>query len=248
MRTHCLKDIDVVILAGGFGTRLAEMLDGKPKLLAPIGGKPYLDFLLKWLVSFGARRIILALGHLAQEIEDYSNATFKGRLEIICAREPRPLGTAGALAFASVHIKSSLALVMNGDSFVDADLCKLIHRHNSFAGEATILCTRVANAGRYGSIKITKDGYVESFREKAEIKSSGMINAGIYVVSGNTVERVRKIQHGSLEKDVFQILPVGALNTFSGNFNFLDIGTPEDYERAQEFFQPFMRRWRRVKL
>ena len=248
MRTHCLKDIDVVILAGGFGTRVAEVLDGKPKLLAPIGGKPYLDFLLKWLVSFGARRIILALGHLAQEIEDYSNATSTGRLEIICAREPRPLGTAGALAFASVHIKSSLALVMNGDSFVDADLCKLIHRHNSFAGEATILCTRVANAGRYGSIKITKDGYVESFREKTEIKSSGMINAGIYVVSGHIVDRVRKIQRGSLEKDVFQKLPVGVLNTFSGNFNFLDIGTPEDYERAQVFFQPFMRRWRRVKL
>ena len=134
MRTQCLKDIDVVILAGGFATRLAEMLDGKPKLLAPIGGKPYLDLVLRWLVSFGARRIILALGHLAQEIEDYSNATFKGRLEIICATEPRPLGTAGALAFASVHIKSSLALVMNGDSFVDADLCKLIHHHNSFAG------------------------------------------------------------------------------------------------------------------
>ncbi len=248
MRTHCLKDIDVVILAGGFGTRLAEKLDGKPKLLAPIGGKPYLVFLLKWLVYFGARRVILALGYLAQEIEDYSRANFKGRLEIICAREPRPLGTAGALAFASVHIKSSSALVMNGDSFVDADLCKLIHRHNSFAGEATILCTRVANAGRYGSIKITKDGYVELFREKAEIKSSGMINAGIYVVGDHMVERVRKIQHGSLEKDVFQKLPVGALNTFSGNFNFLDIGTPEDYERAQEFFQPFMRRWRRVKL
>ena len=248
MRTHCLKDIDVVILAGGFGTRLAEMLDGKPKLLAPIGGKPYLDFLLKWLASFGARRIILALGHLAQEIEDYSNANFTGRLEIICAREPRPLGTAGALAFASVHIKSSLALVMNGDSFVDADLCKLIHRHNSFAGEATILCTRVANTGRYGSIKITKDGYVESFREKTEINSSGIVNAGIYVMSGHMVERVRKFQNGSLERDVFQKLPVGALNTFSGKFNFLDIGTPEDYERAQILFRPLMRRWRRVKL
>jgi len=248
MRTHCLKDIDVVILAGGFGTRVAEVLDGKPKLLAPIGGKPYLDFVLKWLVSFGARRIILALGHLAQEIEDYSNANFKGRLEVICAIEPRPLGTAGALAFASVHIKSPLALVMNGDSFVDADLCKLIHRHNSFAGEATILCTEVANAGRYGSIKITEDGYVELFREKAETRSSGIINAGVYVVGGHMVERVRKIQHGSLEKDVFQKLPVGALNTFSGNFKFLDIGTREDYERAQDFFQPFFRRLRGVKL
>ena len=248
MRTHCLKDIDVVILAGGFGTRLAEVLDGKPKLLAPISGKPYLDLVLMWLASFGARRVILALGYLAKEIEDYSNVNYKGKLEIICAKEPRPLGTAGALAFASDHIKSSLVLVMNGDSFVDADLCKLIHRHNSFAGEATILCTRVANARRYGSIKITKDGYVESFREKVEIKSSGIINAGIYVVSGHMVERVRKIQHGSLEKDVFPKLPVGALNTFSGNFNFLDIGTPEDYERAQVFFQPFMRRWKRVKL
>ena len=79
-------------------------------------------------------------------------------------------------------------------------------------------------------------------------RGNSMINAGIYVMSDHIVERVRKIQRGSLEKDVFQKLPVGALNTFSGNFNFLDIGTPEDYERAQVFFQPFMRRWRRVKL
>ena len=248
MQTNCLREIDVVILAGGFGRRLKHELNGKPKLLAPICGKPYVEFVLKWLSFFGVRRIILSLGHLGQEIENYVSSILIEDLEIICAVEPEPLGTAGGLAFASPHIKSDAALVMNGDSFVDADLCSLVDIHKSCTVKATILCTRVANAERYGSVQINESGEIVAFREKADTGSPGLINAGIYVFSRSMIRQIQGIKSGSLEGDVFEKLPLGSLNSLSGNFIFLDIGTPEDYLRATEIFQPFLSRWNRAAL
>lgn len=243
MQTHCLEEIDVIILAGGLGTRLAGVLEGKPKLLAPICGRPFLEFILKWLSSYGARRIILSLGYLGYEIKEYVKDRFSGDMEIICILEAEPMGTAGGLANVSCYIESNLALVMNGDSFVDADLCELIDYHKSADRDATILCTRVANVERYGSIKLSDDGTVLSFQEKPKLHSSGFINAGVYVISERLLGHVKGLQTGSLEKDVFQKLPIGKLNAFSGEFEFLDIGTPEDYNRAQNFFRPFFNRW-----
>jgi len=248
MSPSCLEDIDVVILAGGLGTRIAYKLDGMPKLLAPITGKPYLEILLKWLASFGVRRIILSLGHLAGEVKTYlSTKDFKG-IQIICAVEPSPLGTAGGLAFASTYIESDTALVMNGDSFVDADLCALVEKHQTCAVEATILCTRVANAGRYNSVEIDEMGRVVSFRKKIDDCTPGRINAGVYVMSKTMIQQIQKVKKGSLETEIFQQMPLGSLNAFSGIFNFIDIGTPEAYARAPEVFEPYIKRWNSVTL
>ncbi|MDC0190307.1 sugar phosphate nucleotidyltransferase [Rhodospirillales bacterium] len=247
MQTYCLQNIDVIILAGGLGTRLSPVLNGKPKLLAPICGEPYIEFILKWLLSFGVRRIILALGYLASDVEEYLKSNQKDGIEIVCSVEPEPLGTAGGLAKASDYIQGTLALVMNGDSFVDADLCKLIDLHKSSASDATIICTRIANSRHYGSVKITEDGIVTSFEEKPSVNSSNLINAGIYAVNGKLIQRVKGVKSGSLERDVFQQIPLGGLNAISGKFDFLDIGTPEDYNRADVFFQPFIRRWEAAK-
>lgn len=248
IKTRCLQNIDVIILAGGLGTRLAGVLEGIPKVLAPICGVPFLEFILMWLSSYGARRIILSLGYLGFEIEKFVKEKFNGDTEIICVHEETPKGTAGGLANVSCYIESNLALVMNGDSFVDADLCELIDNHKSAARVSTILCTSVANSERYGSIKLSDDGTVLSFQEKPELLSSGLINAGIYVFSEQLLVHVKNLQKGSLEQDVFQKLPIGTLNVFSGKFDFIDIGTPKDYERAQIFFRPFLKRWNSVKV
>ena len=88
MLNSCLKKINVVILGGGLGTRLVGELNGKPKLLAPIAGTPYLDLALNWLISFGAQRVILALGHLGREVEQYVSSKLISGTEIICAIEP----------------------------------------------------------------------------------------------------------------------------------------------------------------
>ena len=244
MQTQCLQDVDVIILAGGLGSRLGSVLNGKPKLLAPVCGEPYIEFIFKWLISFGVRRIIFALGYLASDIEEYLKSNPKNGIEIVCSVEPEPLGTAGGLAKASDYIQSALALVMNGDSFVDADLCKLIDMQNIGSSDATILCTRIVDSRHYGSVKITDDGTITSFEEKTSVNSSNLINAGIYAVSEKLIQRVKVLHSGSLERDVFQKIPLGGLNAISGKFDFLDIGTPEDYNRADAFFRPFIDRWK----
>ena len=246
MTQTCLKETDVVILAGGLGTRLAGVLKGKPKLLAPVDGRPYLDFALRWLSSFGAHRIVLALGHLAAEVEIYVENRFYDGLEIICKVEPEPLGTAGGLAHACDAVHSEQILVMNGDSFVDADLCELMENHCASRVDGTLLCTLVEDRSRYGTVDIDDRGRVVGFWEKRGTKAPGRINAGIYAMSSSLIDHVKELGPGSLEQDVFQKMPLGSLNAFTGSFEFLDIGTPEDYARASEVLAPHYSRWRGV--
>ena len=111
------------MLAGGLGTRIRPVLGDTPKLLAPIGGRPYLWYLLEWLRKFGARRIVLGLGHGAGAVLDYLRAQPAADLDIVTVVEPSPLGTAGAIRFARAHLRSDPVLVLNGDTFVNADLC-----------------------------------------------------------------------------------------------------------------------------
>lgn len=243
MTQTCLKETDVVILAGGLGSRLAGELKGKPKLMAPIDGEPYLDFALRWLSSFGAHRIVLALGHLAAEVETYVEAHFYNDLEIVCMVEPEPLGTAGGLAHACEALHSDQILVMNGDSFVDADLCAMMDYHRASRVDGTLLCTLVQDGSRYGVVDIDDRGRIIGFREKTGVRKPGRINAGIYAMSRRLINHVREVGKGSLEQDVFQKMLPGSLNAFSGTFEFLDIGTPEDYAKASDVFAPYLNRW-----
>ena len=246
MAQTCLKETDVVILAGGLGTRLSGELKGKPKLMAPINGKPYLDFALRWLSSFGAYRVVLALGHLATEVVTYVEDHFYKDLEIVCKVEREPLGTAGGLAHACEATKSDQLLVMNGDSFVDADLCALMDHHCARRMGGTVLCTLVQDASRYGSVEIDDSDRIVGFREKTGVQIPGRINAGIYAMSGPLIDQVKELGRGSLEEDVFQSLPPGSLSAFSGTFEFLDIGTPEDYAKAPTVFAPHLDSWSEI--
>ncbi len=248
MAQTCLKDTDVVILAGGLGTRLARELKGKPKLMAPIDGKPYLDFAVRWLRYFGANRIVLALGHLAAEIETYVDAHSYNGVEIICVVEQEPLGTAGGLAHACKSVKSDQILVMNGDSFVDADLCAFMESHRVSQVAGTLLCTLVQDRDRYGAVDIDDRGRIVGFQEKTANGTPGRINAGIYAMSSPLIKQVEELGRGSLEQDVFQKLPSGSLNAFSGTFDFLDIGSPEDYAKASAVFAPYLNRWSEIGL
>ena len=130
MTQTCLKETDVVILAGGLGSRLAGELKANQSSWRLLMAA-YLAFALRWLSSFGAHRMVLALGHLAAEVETYVEAHFYNDLEIVCMVEPEPLGTAGGLAHACDALHSDQILVMNGDSFVDADLCAMMDYHRA---------------------------------------------------------------------------------------------------------------------
>ena len=238
---RCLADIDVVILAGGLGTRLRSILPDTPKILAPVGGTPFIDILLDRLGRFGARRVILALGHLADQVERHLAVTPRADMSIILVNEPEPLGTAGALRHVRPEIETPLALVVNGDSLVDVDLCAFIAAYRASGAEGAILCTRVADAARYGTVEIDGSSRIAAFREKTGGQGPGTINAGIYVMGRALLDRIEQIGDPSLERDVFQKLPPGTLAAYVGAFAFLDIGTPEDLTRGSEFLDRTVR-------
>ena len=232
--TDCLAEIDVLILAGGLGTRLAGVLVGKPKVLAPIGSRTFLDILLDRLAHFGAKRIVLSLGHLADEVQRHLAASPRSDLSVEWVVEPEPQGTDGALRFARSALRSPTVLILNGDSLIDADLCGLVETHRSSGVEATLLCTRVSDAARFGTVEID-GGRIQRFHEKTGFSLPGTINAGVYVMSGGLLDQVAVLPGPSLERDIFQKLSPGTLGAHAGDFSFIDIGTPEDFARAVDF-------------
>ncbi len=222
----------MIILAGGLGTRIKGVLGATPKVLAPIDGRPFLSYLLHWLAGYGAKRIIMGLGHLAGEVETYlARNSFPG-LDIQCLIEPKPLGTGGAVAFLCETPRSDPVMIINGDSFVDADLCAFKEAHRRSGAEASILCTTVPEAGRYGSVELDERGQIHAFREKDPAGGPGLINAGVYLLSRAMIDRIRASGAFSLERDILQQTGPDALYGHAGDFTFIDIGTPEDLQRA----------------
>lgn len=235
-----LETLDVFVLAGGLGTRIRPVLADLPKLLAPIGGRPYLAHLLDWLRRYGARRVILGLGHQAERVLDYLELNPAGDLELMTVVEPRPLGTAGAVRFARGALRSDPVLVLNGDSLADVDLCELLVLHSGArpnGAVATMVCTEVDDASRYGRVAVDEEGWAHRFVEKDPSSSrTALINAGIYLLSAALLDEIAAAEAVSLEHDVFERLPPKSLAVFSGRFPFVDIGTPESLRRANNMF------------
>ncbi len=228
-----LKNTDIVVLAGGLGTRIQPVLGDTPKLLAPINDRTYLDYLLDWLQGFGAKRVILSLGHQAMQIVDYVAAHPCEGLEIVTVIEDAPLGTAGALRLVRPHVSSDISLVLNGDSWTGADLRRLVAMQRTGATPATLLCVHVDDAGRFGAVDIDAGGRIRAFQEKKPNAGPGLINAGVYAFGAEAWGIVANTDGSSLEKDVFQTLPASTLAAYyAGNVPFIDIGTPESLARA----------------
>ena len=132
-----LLDIDVLILCGGFGTRLRDAVKYIPKALAPIKGVPFIDLLLDDLVLQGFQRIILATGHFGSKLEYHVNQRTDAEYIISC--EPIPLGTGGAIKFAEKHFCSKQILILNGDSSINCDFNSLIEFHHNNYADMSIL-------------------------------------------------------------------------------------------------------------
>ncbi len=225
----CLSGVDVAILAGGMGTRISSVLGDTPKALAPINGKPYLDHLLDWFAGFGVNKIVLCLGHLSKPIL----AHVADRADTLCVVEPTPLGTGGAIKFARDRLVSDDVLIINGDTWLDADLCQFYASHKKHGCSTSILCLKVDDVSRYGSVEIEGEK-ISMFLEKDPSKSGpGLISAGAYLFSQSALDRLMSTQGGSLEKDFLQTREPGSIHGFvADSANFLDIGTPESLKQA----------------
>lgn len=223
--------MEAIILAGGLGTRLSSRLTNLPKAMAPVAGRPFLEILLDQLIAAGSSRVILSVGHLRQVILDTFRQEYRG-LPLSYVIEETPLGTGGAIRQSLQHAQESSVLVLNGDTYLNADFAAMFSLH-AFTGSAmTMAVTHVADTARYGGV-IVEDGRVTGFVEKGRA-GSGWINAGAYVLSSDIPWPESLPERFSFETDL--LVPwLSHLNpaAFLHDGYFLDIGVPEDLDRAQ---------------
>lgn len=230
---HNLSNIPAVILAGGFGTRLRTVVTDRPKVIADINGRPFLEYLLDQLVEYGLNRIILSTGYLGKQIEARLGTAYKN-LKIEYSHEPQPLGTGGALRLAVSKITTSPLLVLNGDSFCQLNLDDFLSFHMKNKASISIAVTKVQDISRYGAVVLTDKQQISHFEEKGVRSGEGFINAGIYLMNREVLLSIPPFINISLEKEVFS--PNTGLYGFVTQGHFIDIGIPADYLSAQSFF------------
>lgn len=227
---------EAVVLAGGFGTRLHHIVNDVPKPMAPIHGIPFLSFLFKKLISAGIEHVILSTGYLHEKIESYFGNSFE-TLRISYSREEEPLGTGGAILLAMSKTKTEDLFVLNGDTLFDIDFRELGDLHVKNEAFLSVALREEKDVSRYGSVMINETGKITAFTEKNESQGKGLINGGIYVLNKKQLQELEMPTKFSFEKDV--------LEKYYHNMNFyglvcqayfIDIGVPEDYNRAQQEF------------
>ncbi|MBI1920686.1 MAG: nucleotidyltransferase family protein [Geobacter sp.] len=233
-----MEKVDAIILAGGLGTRLRDVVSDVPKPLAPVNGRPFLDILLTMLDRSGCvGKVVLAVGHLGEKvISAYGNRPEFG-FPIDFSEERELLGTGGAIRLALQKTESHLILALNGDSFVDVDLQALVKFHEKHGAAMTVVLREVADAGRYGSVVLAADGRIISFAEKVSAGRGGLINAGIYLFRRELFDGVAEHRVVSLENDLFPLFLDQGVYGFVTHGRFIDIGLPETYAAAQSYLK-----------
>ena len=234
VRNMTQAHIPAILLVGGKGTRLKAVLSSKPKPLARVGDIPFLELLVMQLCSQGVRRMIMSTGHLADQIEETFGAGDRWNADIRYSKETQPLGTAGAVKFAERHLEqSSDFLVFNGDSFMEIDIPAFIRFHRQHGGLVSMAVRRVPDAGRYGTVQVDGLNRITHFSEKTGTISPGLINAGVYMFKRAVLGRIPQ-GPSSLENELFPELLTQGMYALEQDGMFIDIGTPEDYARAQK--------------
>jgi D-glycero-alpha-D-manno-heptose 1-phosphate guanylyltransferase len=230
------EEIPVLLLVGGMGTRLRSVVPSKPKSLAPVGDIPFLELLVLQLRSQGIRRLVMCTGYQAEQVQGEFGDGRKWGVRIEYSNEPRPLGTAGAIKFAEqLLLQASDFLAMNGDSFLQFDFRQFNRFHREHGGLASIAVRGVADASRYGTVHLDERNRVVAFREKMGIEEPGLINGGVYLFKREILEHIPE-GPASLEKDVLPRILEGGAFALEQKGMFIDIGTPEDYSRAQALY------------
>jgi len=225
-----------IILAGGRGTRLQKAWPDRPKVLAPVGGRPFICYLLDQLDALGFQDAILCTGYKANCVQATLGKQYNN-LALRYSREEKPLGTGGALLAALPHVATKHVLVLNGDSYTDANLEAYLQWYRQGAYRAALYLVWVAAAARYGSVAVEADSRISAFREKDLRDRSGWINAGLYVFDHALLATFAHQGNVSLEKDLLPSLISAGLYGYPGRNRFIDIGTPESYAAAAGFFR-----------
>ncbi len=222
--------MEAIVLAGGFGTRLREIVPDLPKPMAPVAGRPFLEILLTVMAKKGFSRVVLSLGYMADKVISYFGDRFAG-MELLYEVEKSPLGTGGAVRQALSRCNEDHVFVFNGDTYLDLEVAG-VETHWQRHHVPIIVARDVSDTARYGRL-ITENERVIGFSEKG-MAGPGLINAGCYVLPVTLLDHFLLGQTFSLETD-FLAKAVGSerIDMFVTNGHFIDIGVPEDYLRAQ---------------
>jgi D-glycero-alpha-D-manno-heptose 1-phosphate guanylyltransferase len=230
--------MEAIVLAGGLGTRLRGVVNDVPKCMAPVSGKPFLWYLLTYLTKYDVDTVILSVGYLREiifkwidEVKDDFPFSFD------YAIEEEPLGTGGGIKLALKRVRTNNVLVLNGDTFFDVDIDKLMKQHETSLKAVTLALKPMKQFERYGTVDIANaDGTILAFNEK-QYCEEGLINGGVYIINCQT-----SIFDGLPQKCSFEIAVLepqckkGALQGVVQNGYFIDIGIPEDYQKANAEF------------
>ncbi|MDC0584278.1 nucleotidyltransferase family protein [Bacteroidales bacterium] len=231
-----MKTKDAIILAGGLGVRLQEVIKDIPKPMAPIKDVPFLTFLFKYLKAQGIERVVLSVGYKGEVIEAYFGSEYEG-IEIRYAVEEEPLGTGGGIWNALTRIGTTTTFIINGDTFFNVPLAALENYHFEQENMLSVALKPMENFSRYGNVELDGDNRIVEFNEKEQC-DKGQINGGIYIVNTEDLLALGMPLKFSFETEF--------LNTRKGDFQFggfvcdqyfIDIGIPEDYEKAQNELQ-----------
>jgi D-glycero-alpha-D-manno-heptose 1-phosphate guanylyltransferase len=227
--------MQAIILAGGFGTRLRSVVADVPKPLAPIGSKPFLDFLIEHLIEQGITHVILSVYHQHELIIDYFEKN-PPQIQLSYVIEPRPLGTGGAIRY--VFEKESIndnVFILNGDTYLDSNL-RLMQQDFTKANSRIMLSAKYkTDCQRYNTLELQGDR-ITNFNPKG-VKESGYINAGVYLASADLFSDIDLNDEFGFEQD-FIAKHISDLqpSAYITDGYFIDIGIPEDYERAIQYF------------
>ena len=218
--------MEAVILAGGLGTRLRGVIGEIPKCMAPVAGKPFLQYQLEWLSRFGIRHVVFSVGYLKEQVIDFVKAR-EWPFAVSFAVEKEPLGTGGGIRLALQKCREKQVFVLNGDTFYNVDLRAL-----SFTAPVTLALKPMRDFDRYGAVDWDGD-LVTGFREK-QYCAEGLINGGVYAIDRSQLDMSLFPKTFSFEREVLE--PLTDYGLVAGEVQdgyFIDIGVPEDYARAQ---------------
>lgn len=234
---------EAIVLAGGFGTRLAHVVPDVCKPMAPVAGRPFLRFVMDNLAKAHFDHVVIADGYRREQIESYFGESYRG-IRIDYSSEVSPLLTGGATKQALAKCTSDWVFVLNGDTWLDLDFDEMAAVAESLpnSAQAVVAVKRMFDFERYGTVGVDDDGTLVAFHEKDYCKD-GLINAGVYLIRRDSLGDMPNAF--SLESDWFEkIVSEGVLHAVECAGDFIDIGVPDDYALAQDTFKPMAKEWK----
>jgi D-glycero-alpha-D-manno-heptose 1-phosphate guanylyltransferase len=228
-----------VILAGGLGTRLRKVVPDLPKPMAPINGRPFLEYQMCYWIAQGIDHFVLSVGYRYQAITNYFGHKFEGaKIEYVI--EESPLGTGGGMMLAAEKVSQhEFFLLLNGDTYFAIDLQNLLDFSKKNNVDWSFSLFRTSEIGRYMGMNLLPDGRIISLQEDS-ISTLRLANGGVYLVNPCALSAILNLFKGkvSLEDDIFPVSIALEQRLFGKEFQntFIDIGVPEDYKRASNLF------------